>query len=69
MLADTGTYNLCNNESTQAQLHLPFVEKRIGQLANGTRGEYDFVSPVILKFSNRKALCNALVLGGYNEPY
>ena len=68
MLVDTGAYNLCINESIQAQLDVPFVEKRKGQLANGSIEEYDFVEPVVLKFKNRQTVCNALVLRGDNEP-
>ena len=35
MLVESGAYNLCINENIQAQLQLPFIEKRTGQLANG----------------------------------
>ena len=68
ILVDTGAYNLCINETIQAQLGLSFVEKRKGQLANGSIAEYDFVGPVIVKFKNRQTVCNALVLQGDNEP-
>ncbi len=68
ILVDTGAYNLCINESIQAQLELPFIEKRKGQLANGSVEEYDFVGPVVIKFKNRQTVCNALVLQGDNEP-
>jgi clan AA aspartic protease len=68
ILVDTGAYNLCINESIQAQLALSFVEKRKGQLANGSIEEYDLVGPVIVKFKNRQTVCNALVLQGNNEP-
>ncbi len=68
MLVDTGAYNLCINETIQAHLELPFVEKRKGQLANGSIEEYDMVGPVVLKFKNRLTVCNALVLHGENEP-
>ena len=68
ILVDTGAYNLCINETIQAQLGLSFVEKRKGQLANGSIEEYDFVGPVIVKFKNRQTVCNALVLQGDNEP-
>ncbi len=68
MLVNTGAYNLCINESIQAQLDLPFVEKRKGQLANGSIEEYDMVGPVVLKFKNRQTVCNALILHGENEP-
>jgi hypothetical protein len=36
ILVDTGCYNLCINEDIQAQLGLSFLEKRKGQLANGS---------------------------------
>jgi clan AA aspartic protease len=68
ILVATGAHNLCINESIQAQLGLSFVEKRKGQLANGSIEEYDFVGPVIVKFKNRQTVCNALVLQGNNEP-
>lgn len=68
MLVDSGTLNLCINESIQAQLQLPFLEKRVAELANGSREEYDLVGPVVVKFKNRQTVCNALVLQGDNEP-
>lgn len=68
MLVDTGAYNLCINEDIQAQLDLPFLEKRKGQLANGSIEEYDVVGPVLLKFKNRQTICPAMVLQGNNEP-
>ena len=68
MLVDNGALNLCINESIQAQLQLPFLEKRIAELANGNREEYDLVGPVVVKFKNRQTVCNALVLQGDNEP-
>jgi clan AA aspartic protease len=68
MLVDSGALNLCINESMQAQLQLPFIEKRVAVLANGHREEYDLVGPVVVKFKNRQTVCNALVLQGDNEP-
>ena len=49
-LVDTGSYMLCINESIQAQMQFPVMEKRIGQRANGDRIEYDVVSQVELRF-------------------
>lgn len=66
-LVDSGAYNMCNNETIQSQLQLPFVEKRTGQLANGEIETYDLVGPVTVKFKNRTTICNALVLPGDNE--
>ena len=68
MLVDTGAYNLCINETIQEQLSLPFIEKRKAQLANGHVEEYDIVGPVVVKFKNRRTVCNAMVLQGDNEP-
>jgi len=68
ILIDTGDYNLCINETIQAQLELPFIEKRKGQLANVSIDEFDMVGLVVLKFKNRQTVCNALVLNGDNEP-
>ena len=68
MLVDTGVYNLCINENIQQQLNLPFIEKRKAQLANGHIEEYDIVGPLVLKFKNRRTVCNAMVLQGDTEP-
>ncbi|MFT3701287.1 MAG: clan AA aspartic protease [Agriterribacter sp.] len=68
MLVDTGAYNLCINETIQEQLDLPFIEKRKAILANGHVAEYDIVGPVVVKFKNRRTVCNAMVLQGDNEP-
>ena len=68
ILVDTGSYNLCINETIQSQLDLPFLEKRKGQLDDGSIHEYDLVGPIVLKFKNRQTVCNALVLSGDNEP-
>ncbi len=68
LLVDTRSYNLCINETIQEQLDLPFLEKRKGQLADGSIHEYDLVGPIVLKFKNRQTVCNALVQSGDNEP-
>lgn len=67
-LVDTGSYMLCINESIQAQLQFPVVEKRKAQLANHDILECDVVSMVELKFKNRRTMCNAMVLPGDSEP-
>ena len=68
MLVDSGAYNLCINETIQQQLDLPFIEKRKAVMANGTVEEFEVVGPVVLKFKNRRTVCNAFVLQGNNEP-
>ena len=66
-LVDTGSYMLCINESIQAQMQFPIMEKRIGQMANGDRIECDVVSQVELRFKNRRTICNAMILPGDSE--
>lgn len=66
-LVDTGSYMLCINESIQAQMQFPVMEKRIGQMANGDRIECDVVSQVELRFKNRRTICNAMILPGDSE--
>lgn len=68
ILVDSGANNLCINESIQQQLDLPFIEKRKAQLADGHIEEYDIVGPIVLKFKNRRTVCNAMVLQGDSEP-
>ncbi|MCY7310917.1 MAG: retropepsin-like domain-containing protein [Chitinophagaceae bacterium] len=65
-LVDTGSYMLFINENIQEQLQLPFLEKRKGQMADGSIKEYEVVGPVELKFKNRRTVINAMVLPGNN---
>jgi len=68
MLVDTGSVYMCINENIQEQLKLPVVERRKGQLANGSIVEYDVVGPIEVKFKNRRCSVDAMVLPGENEP-
>jgi clan AA aspartic protease len=68
MLVDTGAYNLCINEEIQAQLQLPFIEKRSAYTADNRLIEMEVVGPVIVKFKNRTTSCFAMVLPGNSEP-
>lgn len=68
MLVDTGAYNLCINEEIQAQLQLPFIEKRSAYTADNRLIEMDVVGPVIVKFKNRTTSCLAMVLPGNGDP-
>jgi clan AA aspartic protease len=61
--------SICFNENIQEQLQLPVVEKRKGQLADGSIVEYDVVGPVEVRFKNRECTCRAVVLPGDNEPF
>ena len=68
ILVDTGSVMLAINENIQEQLQLPIIGKRKVQLANGHIGEYDVAGNVEIRFKNRTASCNALVLPGDSEP-
>ena len=68
MRVDTGSYMLAINESIQEQLQVPFFEKRTMQLADNRIREYEVVSPIELRFKNRKVICSAVVLPGDAEP-
>ncbi len=67
MLVDTGNIYMCINETIQEQLDLSVVEKRKGQLANGSVVEYDVVGPIEVRFKNRRCVVDAMVLPGDNE--
>lgn len=68
ILADSGAYMLAINETIQSQLDLPSVEMRKVQMADSRVKEYEVVGPVLVRFANRKATCNAFVLPGDSEP-
>jgi clan AA aspartic protease len=68
MLVDSGAYMMAINESIQEQLQLPFKELRKSVMADGSIVEHEVVGPIEVKFKNRTATCNALVLPGNTEP-
>ncbi len=67
MLVDTGTVYMCINETVREQLGLSVVEKRKGQLADGSVVEYDVVGPIEVRFKNRRCVVDAMVLPGDNK--
>ena len=68
MLVDSGAYMMAINETIQEQLQLPYKEKRKSIMADGSVVEHDVVGPIEVRFKNRTAVCNAVVLQGDNEP-
>jgi len=68
MLADSGAYFMAINENIQAQLQLPFKERRKAEMADGSLIEFDIVGPIEVKFKNRRCSVDAFVLKGNNEP-
>ena len=67
MLVDSGAYMMAINEVLRAQLGLVVVDKRKAQLADGSVKEFEIVGPIDVRFENRKATCNAIVLAGDTE--
>ncbi len=67
MLVDTGSVYMCINETVQEQLQLSVVEKRKGQLADGSVVEYDVAGPIEVRFKNRRCVVDAMVIPGDNE--
>lgn len=67
MLVDTGSVYMCINETVQEQIQLSIVEKRKGQLADGSVVEYDIAGPIEVRFKNRRCVVDAMVLPGDNE--
>jgi len=68
MLVDSGAYLMGINETIREQLNLPFIENRKVILADGRVEEFEVVGPIKVRFSNRTAICAALVLKGDCEP-
>jgi clan AA aspartic protease len=68
MVVDSGAYMMAINETIKEQLGLLFIEKRKSIMADGSVVEHDVVGPIIVKFANLTAVCNAVVLQGDNEP-
>jgi clan AA aspartic protease len=67
MMVDTGSVYMCINETVREQLDLAVLERRKGQLADGSIVEYDVVGPIEVKFKNRRCVVDAMVLPGDNE--
>jgi clan AA aspartic protease len=66
-LVDTGAYMLAVNEAIRSQLDLPKVDEQLAELADGTRVYLDVVGPVEVRFENRRANVDAMVLPGDSE--
>jgi clan AA aspartic protease len=68
VLVDTGAYNLCINESIQAQMQFPVAERKTAITEDGRVIKCDVVTNVELRFKNRATNCRAMVLPGDCEP-
>lgn len=68
MLVDSGSYYLVINENIQAVLQLPVLRKERFRLANESAEEHAIVGPVQVKFGEKTASCDAILLPGDCEP-
>ncbi len=68
VLVDSGAIMLAINETIKIQLGLETIDTDIAQLADGSTLELDVVGPVEVRFANRRAMVEALVLPGESEP-
>ena len=66
-MVDSGAYMLTINETIKAQLGLDVIDQRTAQLADGSLIDLDIVGPLEVRFENRMAMCNAMVLDGDTE--
>jgi clan AA aspartic protease len=67
-MVDTGAFYMVINEHIQEILQLPVIGKKRVALANGQPLECDHVFPIEIRFENRVAHCDAIVLPGDAEP-
>ena len=63
-LVDSGAFHMVINENIQKILQLPVIGKKGAVLANGDRVECDHVFPLEIRFENRTANLDAIVLPG-----
>ena len=56
------------NENIQQFLQIPVIGKKRVGLADGTPIECDHVFPIEIRFENRTAHCDAIVMPGDAEP-
>ncbi|MDX1955719.1 MAG: hypothetical protein SFU20_09315 [Chitinophagaceae bacterium] len=68
ILVDTGAYQMCINESVREILDLPILEERWVELGDSRWVKLPIAGPVEVRFENRMAICNAIVLPGEAEP-
>jgi len=66
-MVDSGAYMLALNENIRLQLDLRKVGEQYAELADGSRVRLDIVGPVEVKFENRRANVDAMVLPGNSE--
>ena len=66
-MVDSGAYMMVINENIKNQLGLNVVDKAPATLANGVEIMLEVVGPLEIRFANRRAFVEAMVLPGNNE--
>jgi len=66
-LVDSGAYMLAINQQIKTQLNLQKVGEQVAELADGTQTRLEIVGPVDVRFENRRANVDAMVLPGDAE--
>jgi len=66
-LVDTGAYMLIINGQIKRQLDLPVIERQVFRMADESEREAEVVGPVEIRFENRRATVDAVVLDEENE--
>lgn len=66
-LVDSGAYMLAINEHVKTQLDLPVLDRQTAQTADGRQLQLEVVGPVEIRFENRRATVDAMVLPGDAE--
>lgn len=66
-LVDSGAYMLAINQSVKERLDLAMLNTQVAQLADGTTVELEVAGPLEVRFSNRRASVDAVVLPGGTE--
>lgn len=67
-LVDSGAYMLVINEHIKVQLDLPVLGEKAARLADESEIMAEIVGPIEIRFENRRASVDALVLPGNAEP-
>ena len=58
---------LAINQRIKSQLDLPPVDEQVAELADGSQVRLEIVGPVEIRFKNRRANVDAMVLPGDSE--
>jgi clan AA aspartic protease len=61
-LVDTGAWTLVINDAIREKLGLHIIGTESSTLADGTEETYNLAGPVEVKWKNRRATCDALIL-------